>query len=134
MLQIVPCILHFENRIEIKQLILVLQDGLSNAKKGTLERSYQIKSERCREEFYKDSIDRLFNNFILGNQISKYKFDLPLEDNINGADRRIGVLNFENTKVRKMMDNLDKVLNSSLSRSDVRDEFSEAVLNVTEVW
>ena len=44
------------------------------------------------------------------------------------------MLNFENTKVRKMMDNLDKVLNSSLSRSDVRDEFSEAVLNVTEVW
>ena len=53
---------------------------------------------------------------------------MSLGNNLNGSGRRIGVLNFQIIKVRKIIDNFDKVLNLSLSSSDVRDKLSDAVL------
>ena len=101
---------------------------MSNSKKSFLEGIQEIKLERGREQFYKYSIDYLFNSFMLENEIDKCNCDSPLEDNPNGPGRRIGALKFENTKVRKIMDAFDKVLNLSLEPSDVRDELIEAVL------
>ena len=48
-LQMSPCVLHFETRMGIKQLELVLLGGLSNSNKGALEGVQKIKSEHCRE-------------------------------------------------------------------------------------
>ena len=102
----------------------MLQDCLSNSKKGTFEEAQHAKSELRREEFHKDSIYRLFKNIILGNEVKKHQFDFPLEYNPNREGRRIGVPNFENTKVRKIVENFDKVLNSSMSPRNVRDKLS----------
>ena len=35
-LDAVPCVLHMENRVGLKTLTMLLTEGLSNAKKGTI--------------------------------------------------------------------------------------------------
>lgn len=129
MFQMIPCILHFETRMGIKQISLVFQEGLSNSKKGILEVTDKIKSESSREKNFKDKVDHLLNNVILGNSINKYQFDLSLEGNPSGTGRRTGVLNFEDTKLKKkIMDNLDNILNFSFASNNARYELSEAAL------
>ena len=70
-LQMIPCILHMETRVGVKITILILQDGLSNAKGRFLENTHNANSEHRREETYKSSINSLLNNHILGNNVKK---------------------------------------------------------------
>ena len=94
-----PCILRMETRVSVKVMTLMLQDGLINAKGSLLENTNNVNSHHIREEIHKSSINVLLNNHILGNDINKHQHDLPLEDNPSGTGRRIGIVNFENTKV-----------------------------------
>ena len=83
-------------------------------------------SESSREDFHKQSFDQLFNIVILGNGINKHQFDLHLEDNPNGMGRRIGFLNFENTQLGKILDNVDQMIGVSITRSDTRNALSSS--------
>ena len=94
----------------IKLITLVTQEGSSNSKKGILQGTQEIRSECDRDFFYKNPIDDLLNNVILGNDINEYQHDLPLEDNANDTRRGIDMLMFENTKICKIMDDFDKIL------------------------
>ena len=95
-----------ETRVGVKIMTLTLHDGLSNAKGRLLESTNNVNSEHRREKIHKYSIDALLNNHALDNTINKHQHDLPLEDNPSGTDRRIGIMNVENTKVRKITCNL----------------------------
>ena len=50
---------------------------------------------------------------ILGNDTNKFQFDLPLEKDPSGHSRRQGIINFKNTKVQKIIDNLELIINIS---------------------
>ena len=100
---------------------------MSNAKKITPDGTRNIRSESSHVDFYKQSIGQLFNIVILGNEINKCQLDLPLEDNPNGLGRRIGVLNVENTKIRKTLDKFYQIIDLSIVCSDTRNPLSSAV-------
>ena len=110
----------------IKLITLVIQEALRIYKKCLLQGVQEVRSEHDSEQFYKNSIDDLLNDVILGNEINKHKCDLPLEDNSNDSGRIIGILNFEDTKVRKIADHFDKTLQLSCDQNDDRDDLGEA--------
>ena len=100
MLQMIPCILHMETRVGIKILTLILQDGLSNAKWALLSCTSSANGETAKEIVFKKN-DDLFNYKILGDNVNKYQYDLPLELDPNGAGRRLGIINFETLKFER---------------------------------
>ena len=69
---------------------------------------------------FKSSIDELFNIEILGNSVNKYQYDMPLEDDPNGTGRRLGVINFEKSKVRKTLCSIDKIIDTCCLNNDVK--------------
>ena len=109
--------LYMENRVCIKLIALTIQDGLSNAKGGFLESTTNTNGEYRREETHKSSINLLFNITILGNSVCECQRDSPLEDDPKGTVGRITIINFENAKVRKIIEKLEHVID--LSRTDV---------------
>jgi len=133
-LQMIPCILHMETRIGIKILCLILQDGLSNAKGGLLVGTSNVRSEQKREEIYKKRIENLINTSIIGNEINKYQYDLPLEDDPNGTGRRIGIINFENTKVRKILDNIHEIVEVSYPNNELKTVLNTAISSYSRAF
>ena len=101
-----------ETRVGIKLTALILQNGLINAKGGLLESTTNANDEDRREEICKSCIKLLFNITILDKNVNKYQCNLPLEDNPKGTGRRIGIINFENTRVRKIIENLEHIIDS----------------------
>ena len=127
MLQMIPCILHMETRLGLKVLTLILQDGLSNAKGSLLPSTINVRSENKREEICKKKIEDMINNSILGSDCKKYQCELPLEPNPNGTGRRIGIINLENSKVRKIIENLHDIVHSSYVDECKKEDPKEAI-------
>ena len=75
----------------------------------------------------KSSIDEFFNIEILGDSVNKCQHDMPLEDDPNGTGRRLGVINFENSKVRKMLCSIDKIIDVCHVNNDVKLELKSAL-------
>ena len=119
MLQMTPCTLHVETRIVLKVLTLILQDGLSNARGGLLSSTHGVRSQSRRGNMFKISIDELFNIEILGDSVNKYQCGMRLEDDPNGTGRRLGVINFENSKVRKKLCSIDKIIDACHINNDI---------------
>ena len=134
MLQMTPCMSHMETRVGLKIMSLILQDGLSNAKGSLLPSTQNIRSEYQREQIYNKHIEGLFNTTILGNMINKYQHDLPLEDDPKGSSRIIGVINFENNKVRNIIQILEKIIDLSHVDVSVRNKLKNGMSDYRKAW
>lgn len=55
------------------------------------------------EDTRRSSINCLLNANILGKNNNKYQYVLPSEDDPNRSSKRIGIINFENAKVRQII-------------------------------
>ena len=88
-LQLVPYILHLETRIGLKLLTLMCKEGLTNAKGRILNVIQSIGSENKREKFYRENIENLFNNSIIGSGHNIFQFVLPLEKTLKAQDEKL---------------------------------------------
>ena len=73
--------------------------------------------ETARENLYKSNIYSLFNNHTLRDRANNHQYDVPLENNPNGTFMRLGFINFENTKARKIIDNVNGIIDMSYVNS-----------------
>lgn len=88
-LQLVPYILHLETRIGLKLLTLMCKEGLTNTKGKILNVIQSIGSENKREKFYRENIENLFNNSIIGSGHNIFQFVLPLEKTLKAQDEKL---------------------------------------------
>jgi len=128
------CILHMETRIRIKIFTLMLQDGLSNAKAGLISATNNIRSEQKKEKIFKTLIENVLNTQIIGNNINKYQYELPLEDDPNGTGRRIGIINFKNSKVRKILENINKIIDICYPNNELKIKLNNAINSYSRAY
>ena len=88
-LQLVPYILHLETRIGLKLLTLMCKEGLTNTKGKILNVIQSIGSENKREKFYRENIENLFNNSIIGSGHNILQYVLPLEKTLKAQDEKL---------------------------------------------
>ena len=100
-LQLVPYILHLETRIGLKLLTLMCKEGLTNTKGKILNVIQSIGSENKREKFYRENIENLFNNSIIGSGHNIFQFVLPLEKNLKAQDEKLVPTTFKMQKCKE---------------------------------
>ena len=122
MLQMMSCLLRVETRDGLKVIKLVLQDWLSDSKGALSLRAPSANGETSREHFWKSSVKNLFNNEIIGDSTNKHQWDMPLEDDPKKIGRRLGIVNFENAKVRKIIDNINETIDVSHDSSEIKND------------
>jgi len=64
--QVIPCILHLENRTRLKLFLLILREGLSNAQGKLHKETMNISSMEGRERKFIEVISQIMNEEILG--------------------------------------------------------------------
>ena len=79
-------------------------------------------------------MDLLFNINILVNNINKYQYNLPLKDNPNGTGRRISIINFKNTKGRKIIDNAYSLIYLLYNNIEIKTNFKLSISHYKTVF
>jgi hypothetical protein len=123
----VPCIMHCENRVGIKILTMIFIEGLSNyqgAKFADLDDISNLK----REEIYINKVEKIVRGSILGSYGSEAQWSLPVEKQKNTEDncRKIGTISMENYKVRKCINQIDQLIQISIT-----EEYQKQYLKFT---
>ena len=95
---------------QIKIITLLFAEGLSHAK-GKTHPLYQQNSQKEREIVFTEKVEEVINSQILGSGFNKWQFQVPLETSKRpGEGTIIGTINIENTKARKIAENIDKLV------------------------
>eukprot|EP00978_Attheya_sp_CCMP212_P011443 scaffold28222_cov63-Attheya_sp.AAC.4 len=61
----IPCILHMENRVNLKAMTMMFIEGLSNAQGSLLPSTFGIQSMDSKEKIFVGSIEDVMNSQIL---------------------------------------------------------------------
>jgi hypothetical protein len=126
--QAIPCILHLENRTLLKLFLLILRDGLSNAQGRLHQNTMNIASMQGREVKFIEEISRVMNEEILGSVDNVAQWKLPTESN-RGENLKVGTLNIENYRGRKIMENFSALVDQCIVEDDKRQKWRYAVNN-----
>ena len=112
LMETIPCILHMEMRVGIKILTMILIEGLAEAKAGTLFNNQP--SEAKRVQLYIDSIETIMNQRVLGQVSDAASWKFPYDE----TTKKLGTISLENTKVRKVVEQMDDIINASTTDAD----------------
>jgi hypothetical protein len=104
LLQCIPCILHLENRVGLKMLTMLLTDGLTSAKDGTLYGKHLCESKSI--EKFLAGVEGILNSAILGDERNPAHVSIPYEP----KEKVLGQLTLENTKMRTVMGELNMLI------------------------
>jgi hypothetical protein len=124
--QAIPCILHLENRTLLKLFFLILREGLSNAQGKLHEDSMNITSMEGRERKFIEVISQIMNEEILGSLQNRAQWKMPTESN-RGESLKIGTINIENYRGRKIMENFGSLVDHCIVEVDKRQKWRYAV-------
>ena len=102
--------MRMETRVILKLLALILQDSLTKCKGQSLKHSKHCASKYKREDVYCDAKNNAVKKKVIGNSDNEWQFNLPLDRSKNGSGRAIKIVNFENAKVRKIVDGINDVV------------------------
>ena len=94
-----------ENRVGLKFLTLLLVDGLSHAKDGSLYGDQFPDSVGKRIEKFVRVVETCLNTEVLGTPQNPAHWQLPLEGD-NVADKKIGTICLCNNRTRKVVEDL----------------------------
>jgi hypothetical protein len=108
LMQTVPCILHLENRVGLKQLEMLIVKGLSNAEEGTI--LSHLLSPIKRKDEYVRQVEVNVNEVLLGDELSPSQWHCPY-DKKSGT---LGPVSFENYRTRKVIANLEVLVEISV--------------------
>ena len=125
----VPCIMHCENRVGLKILTMILIEGLSNYQGKKFDHLNNINSLKAREELYVKNIEKEMRSSILGSYGSEAQWSLPLEKRTVEGERvsEIGTISMENYKVRKCIDNIDNIIDLSITDEERKNKLRECL-------
>jgi hypothetical protein len=107
-MQTVPCILHLENQVGLKQLEMLIVKGLLNAEEGTIL-SHLLSPTKCRDEYVRQ-VEVTVNEVLLGDDLSPSQWHCPY-DKKSGT---LGPVSFENYRTRKFIANLEVLVEVSV--------------------
>lgn len=104
----IPCILHAENRIGIKLLMMLLTEGFSNA----LERKIfiEIPSARERIKAYAQKIEDILNHEILGDDDGPAQWCVPMDD----QQKSVGTITLDNNRIRLILEDFEVLIRVSV--------------------
>ena len=108
LMETIPCILHMEMRVGLKILTMVLIEGLAESKAGRL---FHDHSEGRRVDLYIQSIEKIMNEEVLGHISDKASWTFPYDT----TTKKLGTISFENTKVRKVVQRMDRFIDASVT-------------------
>ena len=119
---LIPCIMHMETRIGIKIPTILLIKGLSSSQGGRL---HPVEYSECttasqREQKYLTKTQDIVNKRILGSKDCPRQWQVPTEKK-TGSATSIGIINFENYKVRSIIECIDEIIDASISEPERQD-------------
>ena len=84
---------------------MIFIEGLSNYQDCKFPELAEVTSEAKREDIYIEKVQKLVRGSILGSYGNEAQWSLPVEKQRNAEDggRKIGTINMENYKVRKVI-------------------------------
>jgi hypothetical protein len=126
--QAIPCILHLENRTLLKLFFLMLREGLANAQGKLHEETMAIPSMEGRESRFVEVISQIMNEQILGSLQNRAQWKMPTESS-RGESLKIGTINIENYRGRKIMENFHTLVDHCIVEDDKRQKWRYAVNN-----
>ena len=131
----VPCIMHCESRVGIKLLTMILIEGLSNYQGAKFPEVSEMRSKVEREATYISKVENIVSTQILGAFGSEAQWSMPVEKQSNSEEgtRKVGTINMENYKVRKIVDNLDKLIDISIVDDERKLRIKKCVKHYQEL-
>lgn len=88
----------------IKELSMLLLEGISNVKKGKLYAD--IRGEGPKMKKYIDDVERIINQSILGSEDDPCHWCVPYDT----TEKKLGPITMDNTRVRKIVDSLEMLI------------------------
>ena len=107
-LQAVPCLLHLERRVGLKQLDLVLTDGCNNDIRFQLSDSNENANPEAEKIQYCERVARVVNTQIFGTQQCESHWKVP--EDITG---KLQPVSLENELVRRIVNKLEVIIDIS---------------------
>ncbi len=117
----IPCILHCENRVGLKLLSMLLREGFSNVQKGFL--FGHLRSEKDRIMAYAESIERILNTVILGDEDGPAQWVLPYD----AENKTVGVICLDNNRIRKILEHYELLINASVFDRDRAVKYQSSI-------
>lgn len=121
-LQAVPCILHMENRVALKSMQVLIQEGIRNAEAGNIFSDFSI-GEVKRVRKYISTVEDIVNESILGTVWDPAQWMCPYDF----KEKKLGPVKFENWRSRLVMENLDAVIEVSMQDSSRKQDWFSLV-------
>jgi hypothetical protein len=101
----VPCILHLENRVGLKLLRVVLEDGLATVvAKKILKEKKGVEGGRI--QAYLTAINRVVNHEMLGSEDSPAQWKCPYDE----EKQEISFICMDNTRIRKVVEGFYRLI------------------------
>jgi hypothetical protein len=107
-LQSIPCILHCENRVNLKILMLILCKGLSDAKKGKILSTF--KGEGRRIDQFLLAVQDIVNKQILGTVLSPSQWKVPTNEPTSKLETHVATITMVNDKLVKVINFLEPLI------------------------
>jgi hypothetical protein len=123
-----PCLLHMENRIGLKMLMLLLEEGLKHC---TTHPKYLGRfpnaPKKCAQAYIKD-VEQYINQQVFGDVPHPGQWECPIEGNYE----KIGTICLDNNRTRKIIDSLGPLLDISVKGETRRQKWGEAVQHYSQ--
>ena len=110
----IPCILHAENRMGLKFIWLILNEGVANARKLRIDFCQNINSEVQRVDKFIELFERCVNTDVLGTCDFPSQWKCPRD-----KDGTILDITMDNGRVRKIMKRIDRLIDFCMRSCDV---------------
>jgi hypothetical protein len=106
----IPCILHMENRCNLKAMTMLFIDGLSNAQGSLLPTTLEVQNMDTKETLFVGSIEDTMNSEILGDEFNRAFWRLPVEKEQGSITKKIGIVSLSNGRSRKVLESFDDLI------------------------
>jgi hypothetical protein len=122
----IPCILHMENRSNLKAMTMLFIDGLSNAQGAMLPDTFGIVSMEKKETIFIGTIEEVMNSSILGDEFNRAFWRLPIEKEQGSATRKIGIVSLSNGRSRKVLNHFNDIIDLCIVDSEKNPMWKKA--------
>jgi hypothetical protein len=121
-----PCILHMENRCNLKAMTMLFIDGLSNAQGGILPDTFAIQSMEKKETLFVGTIEEVMNSSILGDEFNRAFWRLPIEKEQGSMTKKIGIVSLSNGRSRKVLVHFNDLIDCCIVDSEKNPMWKKA--------
>jgi hypothetical protein len=122
----IPCILHMENRSNLKAMTMLFIDGLSNAQGAMIPETFGIVSMDKKETIFIGSIEEVMNSSILGDEFNRAFWRLPIEREQGSVTRKIGIVSLSNGRSRKVLNHFNDLIDLCIVDSEKNPMWKKA--------